>query len=104
MKHSLENIKRKITSTKKPETPGAYTPSPLNNMNPSSIAHAAGGINSQQQQQYTDQIDFLGRQINILTQNQQHIEGTMEKFTAQYQVCILIRHCRDKLTSDLSRL
>lgn len=86
MKHSLENIKRKITTTKKPETPGAYTPSPLNTLNPSSAANAAGGLSSQQQQQYTEQIDFLSRQINVLTQNQQHIEGNMEKFTAQYQV------------------
>lgn len=105
MKHSLENIKRKITTAKKPETPGAYVPSQPSNLNPSSSANAAAaGISSQQQQQHKDQIEYLSRQVNILTQNQQQIEGNMEKFTAQYQVGSVARAREPEFIRSIHRL
>lgn len=95
-KHSLENIKRKITANKKPETPTGGTGSGSNNGGTAGAANANGGtnagqgatgpINSLGSQQTAEEMQHLDRQIRILMGNQKQIEMHLDRFSAQYQV------------------
>ncbi|KAK9896498.1 hypothetical protein P389DRAFT_80078 [Cystobasidium minutum MCA 4210] len=85
-KHSLENIRRKITTNKKPETPtgGAST------HNSAGDGSASGsGANDPhfggQSQQTAEEMQHLDRQIRILMGNQRQIEMHLDRFSAQYQ-------------------
>ena len=89
MKHSLENIKRKITTNKKPETPAGISgvPSIAGTMGSSGIMNGSSGLGGGSQTvPAASDIELLNRQICVLTHNQQQIEIHMERFTAQYHV------------------
>lgn len=62
---------RKITTSKKPETPG---------VSGGPNGPILGGAGQ------AEDIALLTRQINVLTHNQKQIEAHMDRFTAQYHV------------------
>ena len=89
MKHSLENIRRKITSAKKPEIPSINTGVAAASNISATIGTPngpSGQIGASSGMQITSDLDFLSRQLLALTSNQQQMELHMNRFTAQYNV------------------
>lgn len=111
-KHSLENIKRKITANKKPETPpggigAGSTSGSASAAGAASHANTSGGpagpvgpISSLGSQQTAEEMQHLDRQIRILMGNQRQIEMHLDRFSAQYQVRLSIVSLHGQICSD----
>jgi osomolarity two-component system response regulator SKN7 len=91
-KHSLENIKRKITTNKKPETPtGGALGTPVSGAPGGGSANSAAAGSNGVVPATSEEIQHLDRQIRILSGNQKGIEMHLDRFSAQYQVGFALR-------------